>query len=587
MAKKDPDADVRNRGDCVFPSGSKYVDDDKDHFPINDKDQARNALARVAQYDSKPNWATGISLSEIKKKVKNAVKNKYPDIEVSSQESKKVISFDEKFTTTLKESDVDLEKGQAKITAIEQGWSNNGFYYTESALRDIVKLLGNKGKLFVDHVSSKSTKHGRTLFEWAATVNSVMLEENKVKAVIDFTNNPKTKWLKEEAMKHPEEIQFSINARGKAKAGTKEGKDGYIVESVKILKSVDLVDYAAAGGELESFRASVINDLQEAEWSTQYINNLPDGAFAVIEPAYVEGETDDKRARHLPHHTQEAASEDEGAYATESGRVRDDSDATVDMSHLRNALARVGQIEPVTDSISTSDLREIAREHLKKHRDLLDTEQDNKESIQYRIDDLEAQLKEAVSVIKNLKDKQNKEVDTMKLSEMKNEHPELLEQYRAEIKSEIEDEVIEDYKESQKIVEKMEEKEEKINELESELEDVKESKKELEEKVSNFEMREAINDRKAKVQDLLENSKLNVSLNKLPESVQNNLLDLDKDDKEVKEAISDLEEFATNDSIISGHGESNPDDTKKNNDNDNDETDLTENDDEALSVLKS
>ena len=45
--KKDPQAKIRNRGDVVFPAGSKYVNDDKDHFPINSKNQARNALARA------------------------------------------------------------------------------------------------------------------------------------------------------------------------------------------------------------------------------------------------------------------------------------------------------------------------------------------------------------------------------------------------------------------------------------------------------------------------------------------------------------------------------------------------------------
>lgn len=577
---KDPNADVRNRGDCVFPSGSKFVDDNEDHFPINDKDQARNALSRVAQYDSLPDWATGLSLSELQKKVRNSVKNKYPDINVSNQESQKSINFDDKFSTTLKESDVDLEKGQARITVIKEGWSKNGFYYTDDALADIAELLSSKGKMFVDHVSEKSTKHGRTLFEWAATVDSVMKEAGRVTAVIDFTGNPKTEWLKDEAMKHPDEIQFSINASGKAKAGSKEGKDGYIVEAVRLLKSVDLVDYASAGGELQAFRASV---LREADWDTEYINNLPDGAFAVLEPAYVEGETDDKRARHLPHHTQ--SENDESSYVEDSGKVMDDSDATVDMSHLRNALARVGQIEPVTDSISAEELREIAREHLQKHRYLLDTEQNTQESIIQRIDELEAQLKEAVDVVESLtkNNKRNKEVDdTMKLSELKDEHPELLEAYR----DEIEDDIIDDYKESKEIVEKIEAKDDKIEELESTVDELKESKQDLEEKVSKFEMKEAINDRKQKVQELLENSKLNVTLNKLPESVKNSLLDLDREEKDIKEAVSDLEEFAANDDIVSGHGDTSPVNNNNNDDKDG-ELDLTENDDEALNILKS
>jgi hypothetical protein len=78
---------------------------------------------------------------------------------------------------------------------------------------------------------------------------------------------------------------------------------------------------------------------QEAEWTAAYINDLPDSSFAAIEPAYPE-KTQDKRCRHLPYK---------------------DKDGTVDLPHLRNALARMNQIEPVTDSISAADLRAKAQ----------------------------------------------------------------------------------------------------------------------------------------------------------------------------------------------------------------------------------
>ena len=82
--KKDPKAKVRNRGDVVFPSGSKNVKDDKDHFPINDEGQARNALARASQFDEVPEWYAG-SLEKLVKKVQKKVKKKYPDIEVTEK----------------------------------------------------------------------------------------------------------------------------------------------------------------------------------------------------------------------------------------------------------------------------------------------------------------------------------------------------------------------------------------------------------------------------------------------------------------------------------------------------------------------
>jgi hypothetical protein len=80
--KLDPKAGVRNRGNVVFPAGSSKVKDHKDHFPINNANQARNALSRVAQYSSVPPWYSG-SLSELKSAVQGAVKRKYANIGVT------------------------------------------------------------------------------------------------------------------------------------------------------------------------------------------------------------------------------------------------------------------------------------------------------------------------------------------------------------------------------------------------------------------------------------------------------------------------------------------------------------------------
>ena len=82
-------------------------------------------------------------------------------------------------------------------------------------------------------------------------------------------------------------------------------------------------------------------EVQEREWDTAFINSLPDAAFAVIEPAYERGETKDKRCRHLPHHGPNVKNPNEHE--------------SVDIPHLRNALARMNQIKPITDSISAED----------------------------------------------------------------------------------------------------------------------------------------------------------------------------------------------------------------------------------------
>jgi len=80
--KLDPKAKVRNRGDVVFSSTHSKVTDNKDHFPINDANQARNALSRVAQYNAAPKWWSG-SLKQLQSAVRNAVQRKFKKINVT------------------------------------------------------------------------------------------------------------------------------------------------------------------------------------------------------------------------------------------------------------------------------------------------------------------------------------------------------------------------------------------------------------------------------------------------------------------------------------------------------------------------
>lgn len=83
-AEKDPKAKVRNKPNPVFDAKSSKVKDDKDHFPLKNIKQGRNALARAAQYKKSPSWFDG-SLKELQDAVKRAVKKEFPSIEVSEK----------------------------------------------------------------------------------------------------------------------------------------------------------------------------------------------------------------------------------------------------------------------------------------------------------------------------------------------------------------------------------------------------------------------------------------------------------------------------------------------------------------------
>ncbi len=87
VKKLDPKAKVRSRGTVIFPAESPKVKDKKDHFPINNAAQARNALARANQFSKAPEWYKG-SLQSLVSTVAKAVKKHYPSISVSEAAKK-------------------------------------------------------------------------------------------------------------------------------------------------------------------------------------------------------------------------------------------------------------------------------------------------------------------------------------------------------------------------------------------------------------------------------------------------------------------------------------------------------------------
>ena len=81
-AAKDRKPDKAKRGTVVFPSDSILVNDNKDHFPYNNVDQARSALSRVAQYQGLPGWYDGDKdLKSFKTHVRNTILNAFPSID--------------------------------------------------------------------------------------------------------------------------------------------------------------------------------------------------------------------------------------------------------------------------------------------------------------------------------------------------------------------------------------------------------------------------------------------------------------------------------------------------------------------------
>lgn len=107
--------------------------------------------------------------------------------------------------------------------------------------------------------------------------------------------------------------------------------------------SLVTVPALASAGVLAAKAASSVDGLElRAEWSAAMVNDLPDSAFAYVEPGGSkddEGKTTPRSLRHFPHH---------GA------------DGSPDAAHVRNALARIPQSD-VSPAAKASALAHVRR----------------------------------------------------------------------------------------------------------------------------------------------------------------------------------------------------------------------------------
>jgi ElaB/YqjD/DUF883 family membrane-anchored ribosome-binding protein len=87
--KKKKKVKQRARGKVVFEyNDARLKDHSKDRFPINDENQARNAISRSHQFDKAPPWFRG-SLKALQEAVARKVHKAYPSIDIASLKKKK------------------------------------------------------------------------------------------------------------------------------------------------------------------------------------------------------------------------------------------------------------------------------------------------------------------------------------------------------------------------------------------------------------------------------------------------------------------------------------------------------------------
>ena len=131
----------------ALPASHPKVTDKKDHYPLADANQARNALARASQYDASPPWFDG-TLVELKNIVRAAVKKAFPEIEVTMSE---FMAFAEVQTWNDLRNELDkaVREKYPRIEATEGEAIIDGAWVTDVMVteRSII-IRGNDGEYF-------------------------------------------------------------------------------------------------------------------------------------------------------------------------------------------------------------------------------------------------------------------------------------------------------------------------------------------------------------------------------------------------------------------------------------------------------
>ncbi|MHA1874336.1 MAG: hypothetical protein ACTSVB_09485, partial [Candidatus Heimdallarchaeaceae archaeon] len=182
------------RGKCVFQSDNPKVKDNGDHFPINDVNQARNALARVAQYDSVPKWYDG-TLKELQTTVKNAVARAFPSVKVTkgkyskTKSLRKAIKKIKDLIKSLEKAKVFEEKSETYKTGIKKVASQ--LIKANAEIKKIKLEADQKIKFYKENASEIHKRREELGVDFAKDLSDKdILDEDKfVKAKLEKENS--------------------------------------------------------------------------------------------------------------------------------------------------------------------------------------------------------------------------------------------------------------------------------------------------------------------------------------------------------------------------------------------------------------
>ena len=156
--------------------------------------------------------------------------------------------------------EADEDKRRLLIQVIKPGRSLNDTIYPESTMQEVVNLLSDhksmSQKQFVDHQNPEDS-NVRSVNDWASTVREVFIPGDNpskgVQAWVQFLpiQSPNG-WIFEAAVQQPDQVRFSIDCYAMVEQVDDggDGKPGIMIHHVTAMRSVDIVVWDSAGGEV-------------------------------------------------------------------------------------------------------------------------------------------------------------------------------------------------------------------------------------------------------------------------------------------------------------------------------------------------
>lgn len=226
----------------IFASTNEKVNDKKNHFPINNKEEAKAALTRVAEYSTAPIWYNG-ALSEVVDKVKIEVQNKYPSIEVVEdlpEQSRYFVWDIESIAKSIYEVDC--------VSCGEKGFSEV----------DLIDFKNNKAKITCLNCETemaleltpmaKLSKKGRKIKKVAA----INHDSAQAKAG-DNTDNVENNTTKEEEQSMKKLLEkFKVDTVEKLVQSLAKAKIDRELSKDELSFAYTVIEYKAGGGDVNS-----------------------------------------------------------------------------------------------------------------------------------------------------------------------------------------------------------------------------------------------------------------------------------------------------------------------------------------------